>query len=144
MASRCVLLIASLFLLLPASALAERSQRFGDYEVHYSAIPTVTLQPDIARQYGLARSRQLGLLTVTLLHDGEPVPATITALSRDLANQLSEIGLRGVEEGDAVYYIGAFRADDEAGLAFAIRATPRGADAGPFEVVFEQTFFAEG
>lgn len=125
----------------PAVAAEDRSQRFGDFELHYNAIPTVTLEPDIARQYDIQRSQRQGLLTVSLLRDGEPVAASVNARSQNLAGQIQAITMREVSEGDAVYYIGTFSATQEEELEFTISAQPRGAEAGPFELVFDHTFF---
>ena len=36
---------------LPASA--ERSVSFGDYTIHYNALPTEVLEPSVARAYGI-------------------------------------------------------------------------------------------
>jgi len=124
----------------PAAA-ADRVQRFGDFEVHYNAVPTVMLEPAIARNYDIQRSQRRGLLTVSLLRGDSPVSASVNARSENLAGQVQALSMREVREGDAVYYIGSFSATEEEELEFTISAQPKDSSQGPFEVVFEHTFF---
>ena len=51
----------------PLSATAEQSDFFGDYTVHYNALPTDVLQPAVARSYGITRSKNRVLLNVSAL-----------------------------------------------------------------------------
>ncbi len=135
-----LLALAALLLALSLSA-QERSQQFGEFTLHYNAVPTVDLEPEIARRYEIPRSQRRGLLTVSLVRDGAPVAATVNARSENLAGQIQTLRMREISEGEAVYYIGTYRATEKEELAFTISAQPEGAEAGPFEVVFEHTFF---
>jgi hypothetical protein len=120
-----------------------RSQTYGDFELHYNAIATVVLEPEIAQRYEIQRSQRRGLLTVSLQRDGEPVPAAVNARSQNLAGQTQAIRMREIIEGDAVYYIGTFGATHEEELEFKVTAQPKDQKAGPFELVFEHTFFGD-
>lgn len=129
-------------LALPLQAAAERYKEFGDYQVHYNAIATGLLQPDVARGYGIVRSRNRGLLTVTVLRDGEPVAARVSAEALNMQSQLRRIALQEVREGQAVYYIGTFPVDHLEKLRFRLDITPRGGDR-ELELVFDQRFYTE-
>ena len=37
---------------------------YGDYEIHYIAVPNTLLEPDIAKAYGLERSKLTGMLNI--------------------------------------------------------------------------------
>ena len=81
------LLLVALLLALPA--LADNSTRAGDFTVHHNAVPTTSLTPDVARQYGITRSANRALLNVSVRR-GEPgadvaVPAKVLAVATNLA-----------------------------------------------------------
>ncbi|MGD8708821.1 MAG: DUF4426 domain-containing protein [Ectothiorhodospiraceae bacterium] len=134
----------TLALLVSQPALAERFQSFaGGYQVHYNAVPTGMLDPAVARAYNIPRSRGTGLLTVSLLNEGKPVRARISALAANMNEQMRVIDMREVREADAVYYIGTFRASQRERLRFQLQVSPAAASVGPFNVEFAQDFFAD-
>ncbi len=142
MLKACLLALALGLMSIGGTASAERSDRFGDYELHYNAIPTGMLQPEIAEAYRIHRSRNRGLLMVTLLHRGEPVAADVSATATNLEQQQQEVPLRQVREGEAVYYLGTFRVSDGERLTFQVQASPNGSESGPFHISFLQRFHA--
>ena len=96
-----------------ASAANAESQDFGDYTVHYIAVNTTFLSPDIAEQYNIVRSDRRAFLNIALIRnnaDGSttPVPAAVTGSMRNLLQQSKEISFDEIHEGEAVYYIGQF------------------------------------
>jgi hypothetical protein len=116
---------------LAPAALAEQSRKFGDMEVHYNAISTNDLTPEVARNYGIERSKNRGLLTVSVLRKNklgvaEPIPASIKAWSVNVYQQAKNIDMREVKEGAAIYYLGEFRVAAPDTLKFKIGATPTG------------------
>jgi hypothetical protein len=58
------LLLAFTFLL-PHSAVAENSKDFGEYVVHFNALATDLLPPQVAREYRITRSRNRGMVNIT-------------------------------------------------------------------------------
>ena len=52
---------------MPAQALDETFKDFGNYEVHFNALRTDELTPDVARVYGIQRSANRVMLNVTVL-----------------------------------------------------------------------------
>ena len=61
--------LAMLYLFQPA-AFAESSSSVGDYIVHYNAVSTEALPPAVARAYGITRSKNRGLLNISVLKKG--------------------------------------------------------------------------
>ena len=142
-------LLAPWFLLLtllsPLSVLAENSQDFGDYVIHYNALATDMLPPAVARDYHITRSQNRGMLNITVLKKvlgspGQPVHARVEASARNLAGQDRTINMREIREGNAIYYIGEFGVANEETLKFSVRARPQG-ERDFFPVEFSQDFY---
>ena len=125
----------------PAHAFAERFEQFGDLQVHYNALSTALLEPEVARHYGIVRSRNQGLLTVSLLRDGRTVPGAVQATATTLEGSLREVRMRQLREGDAVYYIGTFPVADQDLMSLQITGSAGGGET--FTVRFRQRFFTE-
>ncbi len=132
----------------PAQTSSESFENFGDYELHFNAVRTDQLTPDIARTYGIQRSTNRVLLNVTLLHkkaDGEPrapAEATVSVDAYNLNGQLKNMEMRRITEGSAIYYIGEVSITGDEILVFDIKATPTG-ESEAFAVKFKREFFAE-
>ena len=136
-----LLLLTALGAAVPA--LAERAETYGDYQIHYNALPTATLLPEIAKAYGITRSKERGLLNIVILKHGTPIHAQVQAQAVNLSNQLKTINMRGVTEQDAVYYLGEFQYNDGDTLDFTVKVRPEGASR-EYTVQFRQQFFVEG
>ena len=101
----------------------------GEYELHYNAVRSDQLSADIARNYGVTRSKNRVLLNISVLHKtdaGKAVDADVTANSRNLAGQGQGISLRRIGEGNAIYYLGEVVFSGTQTLIFDIAATPAG------------------
>jgi hypothetical protein len=125
--SVCAALVLTLSLAAPS--VAEQMRRIGDFEAHYSLLPTTFLKPDIAARYGITRGRDQALLNVSILGaDGVPVPAQLSGSVRDLLGQQRTLEFQEVQEGQAVYYLTTMRHDHREVLRLAIDiGTPDGA-----------------
>jgi hypothetical protein len=140
----------SAFLLLSAAgfAQAQQSRAFGDYVVHYNALSTSQLTPQVAQSYGIQRSPSRALLNITVLRyaaDGgeAPVRATVEATAKNLTGQLREITMREITDvEDAVYYIGELRVHNLETFDFSVSVLPAGENEA-LEVKFRQQFFTE-
>jgi len=139
------LALAFLCTLLAGIARAEQSVTVGPWEVHYSALSTAGLDPTVARNYGITRSRNRVMLNVAVFRNDErgriSSTAGIEAAASNLNGQRRTMGMRRVEEGEAIYYLGFTRVADRETLSFTLSVTPEGADR-PIEIRFEQQFFA--
>jgi hypothetical protein len=119
------------------------------YEVHYNAINTSQLTPQVAQSYGIQRSSSRALLSITVMKKGAegsvPVAskAVVTANARNLTGQSKKIDLREITEGDdAIYYIGEFRVNNMETYDFTVSVQPDGVKLSK-EVKFRQQFYTE-
>jgi hypothetical protein len=138
------LLVALCLCSVAAVAHAEISQKFGNLEVHYNALTTDELQPEVARTYKIERSKTRGMVTLSVLQKNKvglptPVPAKITIYATNLTQQLSNITMREIKEGTAIYYIGEFRVVPPDTLKFT--ATIEVAGEPKYDMTFDQKFF---
>ncbi len=131
----------------PAQELSETFKDFGNYEVHFNALRTDSLTPDIARSYGIQRSRNRVMLNVTLLHKDadkaprKPMNATVEVDTYNLNGQLKNLEMRRVAEGEAIYYIGETSISGSEILVFDIKVTPEG-ETGALGVKLKREFDA--
>ena len=133
--------LAALLLTFAAgAALAENSIERGDYVVHYNAVPSATIAPEVARQYAITRSANRALLNIAVLRQGRAVTATITGSATNLAGQRQDLALREVREGEAIYYLAEPGIANQETLAFELDVLPEGAPE-PIVVRFRQEFF---
>lgn len=130
-------------LLLPA-AQAEQAEKFGNIEVHYNAMLSTDLLPDVAKNYKIDRSPTRGIVTVSVLKKNamgvaQPIPARLTAYMVNLNNQLGDISMREIKEGGAIYYLGEFRVVPPNTLKFTVTVEANGEPRR--EVTFSQKFY---
>ncbi len=123
----------------------ETSKDFGDYVLYFNALNTDQLSPDIAREYGIVRSKSRALLNVSIHRKGEngqteAVTGAVSASAINLNGQLKTMTLREIREEAAIYYIGELAITDGEVLIYTIDATP-GNDPSRFTVRFKKQFF---
>ncbi len=127
---------------------AQQSQDFGEYVVHYNALNTNLIPPQVAQGYGIQRSSSRALLNVTVLKKvmgspGTPVAATVTATATNLTGQTREIEIRRANDPEgAIYYLGEFPVHNLETYRFNIKVTIEG-QSDPLVVKFEQQFYTE-
>ena len=116
----------------------------GDHVVHFSAQSTDQLAPDVARAYGIVRSKNRVMLTVSVLKEGTAtvVPAEVTVRTVNLAGQLKNVTMRKIQEQEAFYYIGETAVANREMLIFNISITPEGATEAS-DVRFTREFYTE-
>jgi len=136
---------------LSASGLAEQKKVFSsegqEYEVHYMALNSGVLDPQVAAQYGLKRSRALGFLNISVLkregkHSSKAVPAMVEAKMRNDLQQVQFLSFQPVREANARYYIAQFPHREGELLTFTVTIYPEGVKE-PFAFEFSQNFFSE-
>lgn len=126
-------------------AMAEQSQDFGDYVVHFNAVTTDLLSPEMASHYNIQRSSNKALLNITVLKKvlgaaASPVEAEVSASAVNLTDQYRRIDMRKVEEDGAIYYLGTMSVDNQETYDFTVNVTPDDQE-DPFVVRFRQQFF---
>ena len=124
---------------------AENSLRSGEFVLHYSAIPTTTLTPEIARQYQVTRSANRALVNIAVRRGARgadsAVASTVTGAATKLRGQRSDLRVREVREGDAIYYLAEARVAGQETLTFEVEAVPEGG--ASMKVSFRQEFFPQ-
>lgn len=136
--------LALIPVLFAPAAQAEQAEKFGNVEVHYNAMLSTDLLPDVAKSYKIDRSPTRGIVTVSVLRKNamgvaQPIPATLTAYMVNLSNQLGNIGMREIREGNAIYYLGEFRVSPPNTLKFTVTVDVAGDPRR--EVSFSQKFY---
>ena len=76
----------------------------GDHVVHFSALSTDQIPPEVARAYNIVRSKNRAMLNVSVLReaDDQSVPATVDVKTTNLTQQLKNVKMRRIEEQDAI------------------------------------------
>jgi len=143
--SRYILFFLFLFSL--NASWAENSTTIPGYIVHHNAISSDTLDPAIAMQYRIQRSKYRGMLNVSVIKQipettGKAVDANIMAKATNIRGQLISIPMRKVEEAEAIYYIGEFRIADQETLNFELQVKPKG-ESKFYKAELKQQFFID-
>jgi hypothetical protein len=123
-------LLFALLVLNASTAFAEE-QTFGDYTVHYQAVNSTFLTPEIAEQYAIVRAERRAFLNIAVLRNEEdgsttPVTATLNGIKHNLLQQSQNIEFKVVREGEAIYYIGQFDFSDREIVRFTLEVQPEG------------------
>lgn len=155
MIARTALTVSTLLLLLsacggpgenatvPQAQPAEDSSiTVDDYTVHFSALSTDQLPPEVARQYNIVRSKNRAMLNVSVINDeaGAATTADVSVKTVNLTGQLKNVNMRMIQEQEAIYYIGEIPVANTETLVFDISVTPDGKD-DPIEVRFKRQFY---
>ena len=104
--------LALLTTLASAGAIAQQAQNFGEYSVHYNALNSSLITPEVAKAYGIRRSNSRALINISVLKESADQAATAvkakaTVSGRNLTGQTRNVDMREINDGDgAIYYIG--------------------------------------
>jgi len=103
----------------------EQSLQVGPYKVYYNSFNTSFLSPDIAKQYGIKRTSNSGLVNISIKKfDGEnsvPVAIKLSGYFKNLLSQTQELNFRMIQEKEAIYYLADFTFSDQDRLSFTIQ-----------------------
>ena len=130
------------------SASAQQAQEFGDYVVHYNALNSSMIPPEVAKTYDIRRSDSRALINISVLKntDNQPAVATkavVITSARNLTGQTRDVDMREINEGDgAIYYIGELSVRNMETFNFTVMVTPEGGRK-PFQLKFRQQFYTE-
>ena len=110
---------------------AQQSERFDEFELHYSIVYSTFLTPDIAAQFGIPRGNDKAMLTLSVRDAGagdvEGRPMDISGRTWDLITGGS-MKIKEVREGRATYYLVPFEFLDREYRFFEFDFTPEGSD----------------
>ena len=120
------------------------SAEIGDHVVHFSALTTDQLPPEVARAYNIVRSPNRAMLNVSVLRaaDNAAVEATVSVKTVNLTGQLKNVTMRQITEQEAIYYIGETPVANRETLIFDISVMPDGVTT-PSEVRFKRQFYTD-
>ena len=142
---RLALFLISLCLALPVlaadAAKPERKEVFGDVTVHYSAFNSSFLTPEVARTYGLERSRYNGIVNIAVQNkQGVAQAVGISGEARNLTGTLRPLNFQEVKEGNAIYYLAVLPYRNEDTYQFTLKIMGEGQQQ---TLTFQQTFYVD-
>ena len=127
-----IFLRAAILWCLAMAAVAQQSQIFGPFELHYSVVNTTFLEPEVAAAYGITRGEKRAILNLAVrehLVDGGDEARSMLIKGRTwdlIQNQFLEF--QEIREGPAIYYIAEFKFINEEWRFFEVDFRPEGAD----------------
>jgi hypothetical protein len=111
-----------LLVLISVSVQAEIKKDLGDWEVHYIALTSTFLSPEIARANSIVRSSKNALINISVLDkltkDAQTVK--ISGIARNLLGTTKELSFKQVKEGNAIYYLASVSFTNKEVLRFDI------------------------
>lgn len=138
-------LIGTLFT--TATAYAEQFSQIGDYEIHYSAVNSSFLTPEVAQANNIQRSVSRGLVNVSVRErqkDGStrPVNASVQGHVSGLTGTQESLSFRTVHDGDATYHLAPFTMREDESMRFEL-SVRYDRNAAPAPVNFIQRFYID-
>ena len=100
---------------------SDRQEQFGDVTVHYNTFNSTYLTPDIAKSAELIRSKNQGVINVSVLKDGKPLMASVTGTVKDLTSQSVTLSFKQITEQGAIYYIAQYPVPQQETRTFEIK-----------------------
>lgn len=102
-------------LLLSYQVNAEQKQALGSWDVHYIALNTTFLTPQVAKQYAIVRSKFNGLINISVLDrkDKSAQSVVLTGKAKNLLGVVKSLKFKQVTEGKAIYYLAVLPFSDQ-------------------------------
>ena len=123
---------------------AENMKKMNDINVHYIALSSTFLTPEIAKAYGIERSRYKGLVNISVLdntQEGKPSKTVIiNGKARNDVGQIKSLDFTEVVEGNAVYYLAQVSYTNKETIYFDINITDKGKQ---HNLKFSQKFYVD-
>lgn len=127
---------------------SDQSKIEQGYEVHYNALSTSFLTPEVSKHYQIGRSKTKGFVNIAVLKQvegkvSEPVEAEIAINVQNFYGQKKDVELRKISENDgAIYYIGTFSVSSREIVKFKAQVRPKNSEA-LINISFDQEFFTD-
>lgn len=138
----CLTLFVSLLLINIANA--ENMKKLGSMNVHYMAIGSTFFTPEIAKVYGITRSRYNGLVNISVLDNsksGTPAKSvSITGTAKNNLGQMKPLEFKEVKEGSAIYYLAQISYNNEETVHFNLTINDGKEQQ---QLKFSQTFYVD-
>ena len=99
----------------------ERQETFGDVTVHYNTFNSTFLTPDIAKAAELIRSKNQGVINVSVIKAGQPLIAQVSGSVKDLTSQSVPLKFKQITEQGAIYYVAQYPVEQQEIRTFEIK-----------------------
>lgn len=99
----------------------DRQEKFGDVTVHYNTFNSTFLTPDIAKAAELTRSKNQGVINVSVIKEGKPLMAQVSGTVKDLTSQSVPLTFKQVTEQGAIYYVAQYPVPQQETRTFDIK-----------------------
>lgn len=120
-------------------------QQSGRYQIHYMALNTTFITPEISKDYGIKRSRYNAFINISVLDTliaGNPaVRGKLTGKAVNLTGNTKTLEFKEIIEGNAIYYIAELPFRNEERFTISINAVNR--DGLNSKISFKQQFYAD-
>lgn len=137
-------LLSALLSLFSSSAFAQNMKKLGTMNVHYMALGATFLTPEVAKAYGIERSRYNGLINISVLDNSQKkTPAKMVSISgtaRNDVGQIKTLSFQEVKEGASIYYLAQLNYSDEETFYFDLKITD-GKES--HQLTFKQKFYVD-
>ena len=141
----CTLL--ALFVCAPSmaadNARPERQEQFGDLTVHYNAFASSFLQPSIAQEVGVIRSKSQAVLNIAAIKDAKTVPANVTGSVKDLTGRSKPLVFRQSNIGGSVNYLAEFAVEPDSSAIYTFTVNVKAGDGDAHAFSFNQEIFSD-
>lgn len=142
--TKAIFRLVSVMILLCTSMLsqAEIKKDLGDWEVHYIALTSTFLTPEIARANNIVRSSKNALINISVLdkRSKEAQMVEIRGTARNLLGTTKTLTFKQVNEGDAIYYLASVSFTNKEVLRFDIDISQGNSNQN---LKFQQTMYVE-
>ena len=100
-------LVTTSLVILPTQSYAEQAQTLGQWDIHYIVLNSTFLQPDIARQYGVQRSKYNAFVNISVLDKDskKAQDVDVRGIATNLLGNSKELSFKKVQEQQAIYYL---------------------------------------
>ncbi len=120
-----------LFMLAVSTSLAEEyndHSDFAEYSVYYTLLSSTFIQPEVAANYGIKRSKYENLINVSISRRGEygALPGRVEGTVTNLLQQQKKLNFLEIREKTATYYIAPVRISGEEVVHFELSVIPDG------------------
>ncbi|MBL0454600.1 DUF4426 domain-containing protein [Aeromonas veronii] len=130
-----------LALLMTLPLKAEQMKELGPWLVHYSAFNSSFLTPEVAKAYGLERSRYNAIINIAVQDKQKVAQAVgITGEAKNLTGTIRTLNFQEVKEGDAIYYLATLPYRNEDTYQFTLKIMGGGQLQN---LSFQQTFYVD-
>lgn len=130
-----------LALLMTLPLKAEQMKELGPWQVHYSAFNSSFLTPEVAKAYGLERSRYNAIINIAVQDKQKVAQAVgITGEAKNLTGTIRTLSFQEVKEGDAIYYLATLPYRNEDTYQFTLKIMGGGQQQN---LTFQQAFYVD-